>query len=276
MKMRWLAVVGSFVVVMMWAGLASGQVLTAFVGSASKPVMEEAAEAFEKETGIHLELHFGGSGSMLSEMILSKKGDLYCPGSHDYMELAIAKGAADPQTVRVLCYLVPAINVVAGNPKGISSLDDLGREGVRVVIANPRSVCVGLYAAEIIEKSGLKSRIRPNIRGYVESCEKTANIVALGSVDAVIGWREFQYWNPERIQTILLEPEQVPRLAYIPIALAITCRDRESAQRFIDFLTSERGRGIFEKWGYLVNEADARKFAPDAVIGQGYELPSDW
>ena len=53
--------------------------LIAFVGSASMPATKEAAAAFEKETGIHVELHFGGSGSMLSQMVLSRRGDLYFP-----------------------------------------------------------------------------------------------------------------------------------------------------------------------------------------------------
>lgn len=274
---RWLVVpLVNLVIIWGWFPLTAAQTLRAFVGSASKPAMIEAAQAFEEDTGIHVELHFGGSGSMLSEMILSKRGDLYCPGSPDYMELAIAKQAIDAQTVRVVSYLVPAINVAAGNPKGIAGLEDLGREGVWVAIANPHSVCVGLYAVEVIEKSSLTDGIRPNIRAYMESCAKTANIVALGNVDAVIGWRVFQYWNPERIQTVLLKPEQLPRLAYIPIALAATCRDRESAQRFIDFLTSERGQSVFVKWGYLATEAEARKYAPNAALGQAYELPPGW
>ncbi len=273
---KWLSVAAIVAVPLTWPLAAPGETLRAFVGSASKPAMTQAAAAFEEETGIDVELHFGGSGSMLSEMILSKRGDVYCPGSPDYMQLAIEKGAVDPQTVRIVCYLVPAINVAAGNPKGIRRLEDLGREGVRVAIANPHSVCVGLYAVEVIEASGLKDSIKPNIKGYMESCAKTANIVALGNVDAVIGWRVFQYWNPDRIETVLLEPQQLPRLAYIPVAVSSTCEDRQSAQRFIDFLASEHGQSIFAKWGYIATEAEARKYAPNAAIGEAYELPEGW
>ena len=111
---RWMIVAVNLLLVMAWPALTSAQTLRAFVGSASKPAMIEAATAFEIETGIHVELDFGGSGSMLSQMILSNRGDLYCPGSPDYMELAIAKQVVDPQTVRVVSYLVPAINVAAG------------------------------------------------------------------------------------------------------------------------------------------------------------------
>lgn len=254
----------------------ASRTLIAFVGSASLPATKEAAQVFERETGIHVELHFGGSGSMLSQMILSRRGDLYFPGSPDYMAKAIERKAVSPDSVREIAYLIPAINVPASNPKSIKGLEDLGREGMRLAIANPHSVCVGLYAVEILEKSALKKKIKPNIKTYVESCSKTAHIVALNNVDAVIGWRVFERWNPKRILTIPLKPSEIPRIASIPIAISTYPHNRSEAQRFIRFLESDAGKGIFGKWGYIVTEADARRFAPKARIGGRYELPSDW
>ena len=67
-----------------------GRVLELFVGTASKPPTEAAAAAFEQRTGAKLELHFGGSGKMLSDMKLAERGDVYFPGSSDYMEKAKA------------------------------------------------------------------------------------------------------------------------------------------------------------------------------------------
>ncbi len=253
-----------------------GKTLIAFVGSASMPATKEAALVFEKETGIRVELHFGGSGSMLSRMILSRRGDLYFPGSHDYMAKAIEKKAVNPDSVREIAYLIPAINVPRSNPKSIRGLGDLTRKGVRVAIANPHSVCVGLYAVEILEKNGFKERIKPNIKTYVESCSRTANIVAFNNVDAVIGWRVFEQWNPKRILTIPLKPDEIPRIASIPIAISTFSQNPRDSLRYIDFLGSDVGRNIFRKWGYIVTRAEARRFAPKAQIGGRYELPPDW
>lgn len=254
----------------------AARTLMAFVGSASLPATKEAARIFENKTGIHVEIHFGGSGSMLSQMILSRRGDLYFPGSPDYMAKAIERKTVCPDSVREIAYLIPAINVPRPNPKSIEGIGDLGRKGVRVAIANPHSVCVGLYAVEILEKNGLKKRIKPNIKTYVESCSRAANIVALDNVDAVIGWRVFERWNPKRILTILLKPEKIPRIASIPIAISTFSHKRREARQFIDFLDSHAGKGIFRKWGYIVTEAEARRFAPKARIGGRYEVPPDW
>ncbi len=254
----------------------AARTLIAFVGSASMPATKEAAAAFEKETGIHVELHFGGSGSMLSQMTLSRRGDLYFPGSPDYMAKAIQMKAVDPKSVRKIAYLIPSINVPRSNPKSIQGLNDMGKKGVRVAIANPYSVCVGLYAVEILEKNGLKKTVKPNIRTYVESCSRTASLVALNNVDAVIGWRVFEQWNPKRILTAPLKPQEIPRIASIPIAISTSSHKREDSRRFIDFLESDEGRSIFRRWGYIVTEAEARRFAPKARIGGRYVVPPDW
>jgi molybdate transport system substrate-binding protein len=240
------------------------------------PATKQAAVLFEKETGIHVELHFGGSGSMLSQMSLSRRGDVYFPGSSDYMAKAIETKAVQPDSVREIAYLIPAINVPRSNPKSIEGLQDLGRKGVKLAIANPRSVCVGLYAVEILEKNGLKERVKPNIKTYVESCSRAASIVALKNVDAAIGWRVFGSWNPRRILTIALKPHEIPRIASIPIAISTFSQNNLGAQQFIDFLKSDAGKNIFRKWGYIVTEAEARRFAPNSEIGGRYEVPPDW
>ncbi len=253
------------------------ETLEVFVGSASQPATEGAAKRFEEETGIRINLHFGGSGKMLSEMKLSERGDIYFPGSSDFMEIAKKEKLVLPETERIVVYLIPAINVPAGNPKGIYALGDLARTGLEIAIARPDTVCVGLYAVEILEKNGLSRKIRKNIKTHAPSCAKTAQLISLNVVDAVLGWRVFTYWNPERIETILLPPDQVPRIGYIPIAISSFSKKRERAQSFIDFLLSEEGKDIYRKWNYLVTEAEARRFVlPETPVGGTWELPEAW
>jgi molybdate transport system substrate-binding protein len=249
--------------------------ITAFCGSASKPAMEEAAEAFKEETGITVYLNFGGSGTVLSQMKVANTGDVYIPGSPDYMVIAEKDGVVDPSSIRIISYLVPAILVQEGNPANIQALIDLARPGIEVGIGNPESVCVGLYAYELFEYNGLLAEIEPNIVTHAESCSKTATLVALKSVDAILGWRVFASWH-DTVEAVYLEPQEIPRLAYIPGAVSTYAEDRESAEKFLDFLVSPGGQEIFKKWGYLATESEAREFAPDAEIGGEYRLPGTY
>ena len=252
--------------------------ITVFAGSASKPALEEAAAAFEQQTGIKVYLNFGGSGTMLSQLEIAGEGDLYIPGSPDYMQKAEDKGFIYPESVEILAYLVPAILVQEGNPQNIQSLADLTRQDTSVGVGAPETVCVGLYAYEILENAGMLEEIQQagTIVVHAESCSKTAALISLKSVDAIIGWRVFAYWNPEDTDVVYLQPEQIVRLAYVPGAISTFTQDKESSQAFLDFLVSTEGQQIFSNWGYLATEEAARQFAPDAAIGGEYNLPDNY
>jgi molybdate transport system substrate-binding protein len=282
MKAYGLFLVAFFIALFLFQqGHASSPVkLLLFAGAASKPATEEVVKAFQEKFKIPADVIFGGSGFVLSQMKLSGRGDIYFPGSSDFMEVAKREGLVYPESEKIVVYLVPAINVQKGNPKRISSLKELTKKGIRLAIANPEMVCVGTYAVEIIEKnfnSQEKENLKKNLVNYTESCEKTANVISLRAVDAVIGWSVFQYWDPERIETIYLKPDEIPRIGYIPVAISKFTQDRALAQTFVDFILSPQGKSIFRKYNYLMDLQEARRFTkPDTPVGGEYVLPKEW
>jgi len=251
------------------------QPIVVFAGSASQPPLEEAAEVFQAKSGIPVILHLGGSGTMLNQIRLTGQGDLYIPGSPDYMEKAKSFGLVDGPS-SIIAYLIPALIVSKGNPLRINGLEDLQRTSLRVGIADPNGVCVGLYAVELLEANAITDKTRKNLRGMVESCSKTAAMIPLNMVDVVLGWREFASWNPEAMDVILLDPRQIPRLAYVPASVLSKAENPKGAEAFLTFLASGEGQAIFQKHGYLTDEDSARKFAPMANIGGTYTLPESW
>ena len=213
-----------------------------FCGSANKPAMEEIAPLFEKETGIKVNLIFGGSGTLLSQIELSRKGEIYLPGSPDYILIGERKRLLIPEDDRIVAYLIPAIITPSGNPAGIKSLDDLAGPGVKVGIGNPETVCLGLYGIELLEKNGLLVQVMRNVVTFGGSCSKTANLAAMDQVDAILGWRVFHFWNPERMGYVPIAPDRIPRISYIPISIPIFTRDKELSESFIDFVLRPAGR----------------------------------
>ncbi len=261
-------------------GASASDRLLVYAGAASKPPVEDAAKAYEARTGTKVDIVFGGSGYVLSQMKLARQGDLYFPGSSDYMEKAKREGEVFPETEKVIVYLAPAINVQKGNPHNIRTLKDLTRPGLRVAIANPEGVCVGAYAVEIIEKEfnpAQKAAFKRNLANYTESCEKTATAISLKMADAVIGWRVFAHWDPARIETIPLPAAQIPRVGYIPIAISKYTKQRIGAQKFIDFLTGPEGRMIFANYHYFATpEAAFAWLGAKKPVGGEYVVPADW
>jgi molybdate transport system substrate-binding protein len=258
----------------------AGESLLIYAGAASKPPTEEIVAEFERETGLRVEVIFGGSGYIMSQMKLTGKGDIYFPGSSDFMEIAKREKLVYPETEKRVVYLVNAINVWKGNPKNIQGLKDLCKPGIKVAIANPEGVCVGAYAVEVIEKNLTrweKEQFRKNLMNYTESCDKTASAIVLKAVDAVIGWSVFRYWNPDAIESIPLKKEEVERIGYIPIAIASYTRNRRAAQKFIDFVIGRNGKEIFKKYNYFATTQEAEKYiGARKPVGGEYKVPKTW
>jgi len=238
--------------------------------------MEEIAARFEREKGIRVHMIFGGSGTLLSQIELSKKGEIYLPGSPDYIIIAERKKLIRKNSDRIVAYLVPAMITPAGNPANIHSLEDLTRPGIRVGIGNPETVCLGLYGIELLEKNKLLKQVMKNVVTFGGSCSKTANLAALSKVDAILGWRVFHYWNPDRMSFVPIAPERIPRISHIPISIPVYTKDVNLSKDFIRFTLSPQGRSIYEKHGYLTSLDKAKEFAPQAPVGGEYILPAEY
>lgn len=242
-----------------------GPEILILAGSASKPVLEQAAPLIESELGLRLAIDFGGSGGMLSRLELARRGDIYLPGSHDYLERAANRGVIDPGTRVDFAYLVPAILVRAGNPLGVQRLGDLARPGVRAAIAEPRTVCVGEYAVDVLRRAGLEGSLGPHL-GRARSCAALAGLLALGNVDAILGWRVFASWYPDRLEVVPLPSQLVTRVASVPGAVTTFAAHPEAAARVLAWLAGPRGRAIWQAHGYIVDPARLRALAPQASL----------
>jgi len=224
--------------------------LVVFVGSASKPPMTEAKQAYQKShPGVTIEMTFGGSGTLLNQIVLEKIGDVYVPGSDDFMDKAAKQQAIVPATRKILAYLVPVINVQHGNPKNIRSLSDLARPRVRVGLAKAGAVCLGDVSDEILKKAGVEAQVKKNVLTYTGSCEQTQQLVQLGEADAIIGWDSFKAWAPDRIDNVRI-PAKLIRVRNVPAAVVTYSKQRKAAGEFVNFLASKQGKAIFSKHGY--------------------------
>jgi molybdate transport system substrate-binding protein len=222
-----------------------------FAGAASKPALDELARRYEEVSGTRVEITFGGSGSVLTQFAQEHFGDIYIPGSDDFMDKAEQREAVAAETRTNLVYLVPVICVPKGNPKAVHSLEDLSREGTRVVIGETKSVCLGAIAQEVLEKSGLWEKTKPRIASFATSCEDTLNTLLLGESDAIIGWDVFGKQHPDKVETVAMPPE-LSRPRTIPAAVIKWSKQREPAERLIEFLASAESKPTWSKHGYTV------------------------
>ncbi|MFO7957067.1 MAG: molybdate ABC transporter substrate-binding protein [Candidatus Brocadiia bacterium] len=230
--------------------------LLLYCGAGIRPGVEAVIAAFQDEHDIRVDVTYGGSGQQLGQISAIESGDLFMPGADFYLETAIERGMADPETARTVGYFVPVIFVQKGNPLGINTLRDLLKDGVRVGLGDPRACAVGRNSLEILEKSGIPyPEIGPNVIVKSGTVNELALAIRLGSLDAAIIWDANARQFAGHGETIRIPPERND-IATVPIARLRYSQHPEESMRFIEFVTSSQGRSLLEAKGYTVSLSD--------------------
>ncbi len=234
--------------------------LNIFAAAGAKAAIDDACRQYEERWGNQVCPAYGGGGEVLSQMILDESGDVYIAPEQSFMQKAITHGAVDAATVKGIAYMIPVIAVQKGNPKNISTLEDLAKPGLQVAISRPETTLAGQFALEIFEKAGLAAAIEPNIVTHAASPNNLLTILIMGEVDAVITWHYYAFLNPDDIENVGIPAEQITGIAEMQIGVCCYSNNHEAAQDFVDFISSAEGKAIFAQHSYITNEEEVKKY----------------
>ncbi len=214
--------------------------------------MNEIIKKFENNTGIKVEVHYGGSGELYG--MLSTTGcDVFIPGSYYYTKLAMEKGYVINSTVKNVTLHIPVIAVPTGNPKGIKSLSDLAKPGVKVALGDPKACAIGRVAIKILKKNDLWSKVKKNVVVYAPTVNQLLMYLTTKQVDAAIIWKDLSTWAEARGKVeVITIPAKENIVKTIPIAVTVKAKKEGSLKSSLLFekyvLNSKK---IWEKWGFI-------------------------
>ena len=98
-----------------------------------------------------------------------------------------SKKKSEQSASLLLLAITAGIVVPIGNPKTLSDLESLTRPGIRLSLAE-RSAAIGKHTWDVLEKSGKRPRIRPNVVVTKPTVNNIIEDVATDAVDATIAW----------------------------------------------------------------------------------------
>lgn len=240
--------------------------LTVYCAAGIKVPVEAAAKDYEREFGIPVQLQFGGSGTLLSNLKVAKRGDLFIAADSSFVEMGQTNGLL--QEVLPLAKLQPVIAVGRGNPRGVHGVEDLLRADVRVSLANADSVAVGVVTRRALTHAGKWAALAAKTTVFKPTVNDVANDVKLGSVDAAVIWDATARQYPE-IESIEA-PEFKDFSSEVSISVLRVCDQPAAALRFARYL-SARDRGLihFARAGFQVAAGDVWAPHPEVVFYSG-------
>lgn len=146
---------------------------------------------------------------------------------------------------------IPVIAVQKGNPLGVESVKDLGKDGLTVLLPDPETTPIGKIAVKAFEDNGIIDSI--DIVANTTTAPLAMTALAEGNADAAVIWKENGAKN-DKI-TVLDLPEMEKYIKVVP-AVSLSYSENEDARKaFVEYMTGEEGMTIWAKYGYEAVEA---------------------
>lgn len=203
---------------------------------------EMASEFTAIHPGVDLAFNFAGTSTLVAQLLEGAPGDVFAAA--DTINMAkLRDSSLTAAAPIVFATNTAAIVVEKGNPASISSVADLARPGLRVVLCAAEVPC-GSYARRILDNAGVA--LVP--RSYEESVKAVLSKVALGEADAGIVYST-DIAVSDAIEGVAIDAG-VNIVADYPIAVLKGARNRVAAEEFIGFTTSAAGRRILASFGF--------------------------
>ncbi len=264
MESKQYAIIGIIAIILIIGGIyASGilnngtaggqnQTLTVLAGAGFVKVTNDLKTEFEKKhPGVTVNVQNGGSGELFATLETQKSADIFLPADYKYMSDAITKGYIKNSTVKNITQNIPVIAVKKGNPKNITSLQDLAKPGVRVAIGEPKGPAIGKATEQIFNSTNLTENISSNVVTKTTTVNQLLTYLTTGQADAVIIWKDMVTWDEAKDQIEVIEiPQNENKISTVPIGVTVYTKNSKLANEFEDFVTSTEGLTIWQKWGF--------------------------
>ena len=217
--------------------------LTVFAAASLTEAFDELAATFEAEhPSVDVILSFGGSAALAQQVVEGAPVDVFASAAEPPMQAVVDAGlAADPVVfaTNTLELVVPA-----GNPAGVTGLDELADADLRIALCDASVPC-GAASAKLLEQEGVVAApdtLESDVKAVLTK-------VSLGEVDAALVYRTDVIAAGDEVEGI-----EVPGAGSVvnryPIAALTEADDADAAADFVAFVTGDAGRAVLAEAGF--------------------------
>lgn len=215
-----------------------------YSGAMLRPAIEKTIGLFEQREGCSVTRVYNGCGILVAQMQTGAQPDLYFACDLSFMSQV--KERFEPAvdvSVNQLVILVPK-----GNPKGIKSLKDMAKPGLKLGVGHEKQCALGQLTQETLRQSKLESEVMKNVVVQTPTGDMLVNQLRTGSLDAVIAY----VTNATEAADVLeAMPIDIPcAIAVQPVAVAKDTRHRRISARLMDALRSTESKERFLNEGF--------------------------
>lgn len=230
-------------------------------------IIADYQEYYEQTHGrrVHIEVQYGGSGTLLSQLRVVRNADLYLAGDESYLHRGREQGVV--AEIIPLAFMRPVIALADGKEGSIQSLQDLIDGDHRYGIGTPDGPAIGQATKNALERMGHWPAFERNAAVTKPTVSDLAMDVQLGAVDAAIVFdtvaRQFGL-------AYVSDPELDAEEVQVAIGVTSMTGQPTAALHFARFAgASGRGLPRFEENHFSVVEGDRWADTPEVTVFSG-------
>ena len=230
--------------------------LLLYAGAMLRPAITDTIKDFERREGLPpIQTVFNGCGILVGQMkVAGVRPDAYFSCDNSFMNQVRNLYEAPI----VVSSNMMVILVAKGNPKGIHSLNDLTKSGLKLGMGDENQCALGFLTKTALDVKKICEAVQKNIAVRSPTGDFLVNQMRTGSLDAVVVYESNATFCKDVLDEVPVDGEQ--NIAYQPVAVGKTTKYKQLTQRLLDALRSAKSAERFKANGFqwLVNR-DAPK-----------------
>ncbi|MFB9732892.1 molybdate ABC transporter substrate-binding protein [Ornithinimicrobium kibberense] len=227
------------------SGAPTSDGLTVLAASSLTDVLEEVADLVRAEhPDLRVDLGFAASSTIVQQVGQGAPADVVVlagPEPLAMLDPDLVRGDPVVVATNTLALAVPAGPGSDPGAGPVASVEDLARDGIRLVVCRPEAPC-GRAAQTLLTDLGLA----PRIASYEPDARATLTKVELGEADAGLVWGTDVLAADGAVRAVPL-PEGAEVVNDYPLAVV---SDDPAAAWFVEAVTSEDGRKVLADAGF--------------------------
>jgi ABC-type molybdate transport system substrate-binding protein len=220
-------------------------------GGVNREAVEKTIREFQQREGCEIDVVYAGCGTLVGKMQTGDQGlpDVFMTCDVSYLDMAQEKmGNPFGPALKVSSTRIVML-VAKGNPRGIRSLADLAKRGLRVGTTDPKASTLGALSHELCRETGQFDAIQQNIEMMADTAHTLVQTMEAGrKLDVVLVYEANIRHLRGRFDAVPLQPKRA--LAVQNVAASKTTPYPHLAKRLMEHLTSQTSRRRFEQLGF--------------------------
>ncbi|MBG6244568.1 molybdate ABC transporter substrate-binding protein [Candidatus Symbiopectobacterium sp. 'North America'] len=221
--------------------------LYADAGAGLRQPVESVVALFEKNTAHKVVIEYGGSGQILTSFNLTKTGDVFLPGSEDYVEKLQQNGQVSSSYPIV--YHTPVMVVRKATGGEVKTLTDLAKSHLKIGMGDSKAIALGKSGEQLLVASGYEKELKEKVVVQATTIKQLLIYLLNGDVDAAVIGLSDAMKNQDTL-TVLPSPAGTPE-EVATIAVLKTSTHPDAAKQLAEFFASPQGIKMFTDQGYL-------------------------